>query len=293
MEGPSSSHSPPGFAEDSRSLARTTDCCQFNVSVVKVSDVSKIFVSWVTYSRSSIPFRVNFRKVWSWSVCAKERSDCLCLPRRVESKPKVISTTCRDWTYSWKLELQHLNAIIKVSFHLWFRRASYMCSINGPGAFHKIQRAWVSNLFSSCPFLCRNAFALHPRGLSRVGQDTGWQSAVVGHVQDFTDEPPCCKVPPRFTESWNRLKKDTHITRFAWHSHSHTRTSSHACLALIASVRLWSSTPRFSPLHLKSLQALWNRLTQPNLYSVPWDRFLPNSSHASHVVEEEWQIEWE
>lgn len=226
MEGPSSSHSPPGFAEDSRSLARTTDCCKFNVSVVKASDVSKIFVSWVTYSRSLIPLRVNFRKVWSWSVCAKERSDCLCLPRRVESKPKVISTTCRDWTYSWKLELQHLNAIIKVSFHLWFRRASYMCSIKGSGAFHKIQRAWVSNLFSSCPFLCQNAFALHPRGLSRVGQDTGWQSAVVGHVQDFTDESPCCKVPPRFTESWNRLKKDSHTTRFAWHSH--TRTSSHA-----------------------------------------------------------------
>ena len=145
------------------------------------------------------------------------------------------------------------------------------------------QRAWVSNLFQA-PFLCQNAFALHPRGLSRVGQDTGWQSAVVGHVQDFTDEPPCCKVPPRFTKSWNRRKKDTHITRFAWHSHSHTRTSSHACLALIASVRLWSSTPRFSPLHLKSLQALWNRLTQPNLYSVPWDRFLPNRPHTSHVA---------
>ena len=40
--GSSSSHSPPGFAEDSRSLARTSHCCRFNVSVVKVSDVSKI-----------------------------------------------------------------------------------------------------------------------------------------------------------------------------------------------------------------------------------------------------------
>ena len=160
----------------------------------------------------------------------------------------------------------------------------------------KIQRAWVSNLFSSCPFLCRNAFALHPRGLSLVGQDTGWQSAVVGHVQDFTDESPCCKVPLRFTKSWNRLKR--RHTRTQPHVSHDTVTQSHpdivTCLALIPkSVRIWSSTPRFSPLHLKSLQALWNRLTQPNLYSVPWDRFLPNSSHASHVVEEEWQIEWE
>ena len=202
-------------------------------------------------------------------------------PRRVESKPKVISTTCRDWTYSWKLELQHLNAIIKVSFHLWFRRASYMCSIKGSGAFHKIQRAWVSNLFSSCPFLCQNAFALHPRGLSRVGQDTGWQSAVVGHVQDFTDESPCCKVPPRFTESWNRLKKDSHTTTFRM-------TQSHpdivTCLALIPSVRLWSSTQGFhhctsSP--SRHCETGW----RSQIYTQSRGTgFCQTVSHTSHVV---------
>ena len=77
------------------------------------------------------------------------------------------------------------------------------------------------------------------------------------------------KWPAKFhQDSLRRFEISKRDTRFAWSTVTH-RTSSDVMPSFDPQQNLWefaeSSTPRFSPLHLKSLQALWNQHLQVNV----------------------------